>query len=226
MKDQPNSPIEKSAALNLFPTTVWAIQLKREAYEPINRDIQARLEAIRKGQPELAQTGQWQTAQDLHRHPELTGLADVITSVVREICDSLTLVYERVELTACWANVSNRGYPHRQHIHPNNYLSGAYYVRTAPGADSINFHDPRPQAGMIAPPARDQNRANPDTITLDVKDGMLAIFPAWLQHSVHPNMSNETRISVAFNIMFPEFGTAMAGPLWEGDAGTGEERSA
>ena len=65
-----------------------------------------------------------------------------------------------------------------------------------------------------------------DTITLDVKEGMLAIFPAWLQHSVHPNMSNETRISVAFNIMFPEFGTAMAGPLWEGDAGTGEERSA
>jgi hypothetical protein len=30
---------------------------------------------------------------------------------------------------------------HRAHSHPNNYLSAVYYVRTWPGADSINFHD-------------------------------------------------------------------------------------
>ena len=29
----------------------------------------------------------------------------------------------------------------------NNFLSGVYYVQTWPGADTINFHDPRPQAG-------------------------------------------------------------------------------
>ena len=74
---------------------------------------------------------------------------------------------------------------------------------------------------MIAPPARDQNHSNPDTITLDVREGMLALFPAWLMHSVNPNMSDETRVSVAFNIMFPSFGTTMAGPLWDGDTGTG-----
>ncbi|MGI9265217.1 MAG: 2OG-Fe(II) oxygenase family protein [Gammaproteobacteria bacterium] len=221
MKENPDSPIEKSGTLKLFPTYVWATQLKRSAFEPINADILGRLDKIQSAQPELAQAGQWQTAQDLHKHPELKGLTDVIGLAVKEICDSMTLIYDRFDITACWANVSHKGFPHRQHIHPNNYLSGAYYVRTAPGADSINFHDPRPQAGMIAPPARDQNRSNPDMITLDVREGMLALFPAWLLHSVNPNLSDEIRVSVAFNIMFPSFGTKMAGPLWQGDTGTG-----
>ena len=70
---------------------------------------------------------------------------------------------------------------------------------------------------MIVPPARDQDRANSDRISLDVAEGMIVIFPAWLSHSVDPNMSDSRRISVAFNIMFPEFGERMARPLWRGD---------
>ncbi len=70
---------------------------------------------------------------------------------------------------------------------------------------------------MIVPPARDQNRANPDMVSLDVRPGMLVMFPAWLQHSVPPNLSDEDRVSVAFNLMFPSFGTAMASPMWTGD---------
>lgn len=46
---------------------------------------------------------------------------------------------------------------------------------------------------------------------------MLVMFPAWLQHSVPPNLSDESRVSVAFNLMFPSFGTTMASPMWTGD---------
>jgi Putative 2OG-Fe(II) oxygenase len=35
------------------------------------------------------------------------------------------------------------------HQHPNNLLSGVYYVRTHPGADTMNFHDPRNQSASI-----------------------------------------------------------------------------
>jgi uncharacterized protein (TIGR02466 family) len=167
--------------------------------------------------PELRDAGQWQTGQDLHRQPELIGLTDVIVSAARGICDSLTIDYGEIRVTGCWANVSSHGYPHRQHIHPNNYLSGAYYVKTAAGADAIDFHDPRPQAGMVVPRARNQDLANPDRITLDVREGMLVMFPAWLPHSVPTNLSEGTRISVAFNLMFPDFGERMASPLWKGD---------
>jgi len=212
--------IEKSGVLKLFPTYVWATQLKPETYEPINRDILTRIKTIIGQRPEVGESGQWQTDQDLHRAPELAGLVDVIISVARGICDSLTIDYGEVRITGCWANVSSHGYPHRPHIHPNNYLSGAYYVKTAPGADAIDFHDPRPQAGLVVPQARNQDLANPDRITLDVSEGMLVMFPAWLQHSVPPNRSDVTRISVAFNLMFPDFGERMASPLWRGDTPT------
>lgn len=211
------SPVERSGVLKLFPTYVWATQLTAEVYRPINRDILGRLEIIRREQPQLDQSGQWQSAQDMQKYPEFAALVDIVKATAREICDSLTITYRELEITGCWANVSAPGYPHRQHLHPNNYLSGAYYVQTGAGADSISFHDPRPQAGLVVPPARDQNRANPDQVTLDVRDGMLVMFPAWLTHSVGPNMSRDTRVSVAFNLMFPDFGTRMANPLWQGD---------
>ena len=138
--------IKKSGVIRLFPTCVWATQLAPATYEPINREILSRLEMIRRERPDLADAGQWQTGQDLHRHPELQGLLEVITTTARRVCDSLTLIYDEIAVTGCWANVSQRGQGHRPHVHPNNYLSGAYYVRTAPGADGIEFHDPRPQA--------------------------------------------------------------------------------
>jgi len=212
--------IEKSGVLKLFPTYLWATQLGPGTYEPINRDILNRLDAIRKQNPQLDKAGQWQTEHDLHRHPELAALRDVILATARGICDSLTIEYGDIRITGCWANVSSHGYPHRQHIHPNNFLSGAYYVKTAAGADAIEFYDPRPQAGFMVPPARNQDRANSDRVTLDVREGMLIMFPAWLQHSVPPNMSEATRVSVAFNLMFPDFGERMASPLWKADAPT------
>lgn len=213
MSDAPANPVERSGVLQLFPTQVWASQLRAAFYEPLNEAILRRLDALRPAEA----LGQWQTRQDLHLDPAFAPLVQVLRQTARGICNALTLLYDDVQVTGCWANVSEHGQPHRPHIHPNNFLSGAYYVKTGAGADAIRFHDPRMQAGMIVPPARDQNRANPDTMTLDVRPGMLVMFPAWLQHSVPPNLSDESRVSVAFNLMFPSFGTTMASPMWTGD---------
>lgn len=218
MPDRADNPVAKSGVIKLFPTYVWATQLKPEVFEPINARIRTYLGELEASKPGLGELGQWQTDQDLHRQPAFAGLVQIITANARSICDSLTLLYDRLDITGCWANVSRKGFPHRQHTHPNNYLSGAYYVSTAPGADSISFHDPRPQASLVVPPARDQDRVNTDLVALDVSEGMLVVFPAWLEHSVSPNDSEATRISVAFNLMFPDFGSRMASPLWRGDA--------
>ncbi|MGH8628692.1 MAG: putative 2OG-Fe(II) oxygenase [Gammaproteobacteria bacterium] len=39
--------------------------------------------------------------------------------------------------TGCWANVNGIGASHGVHTHPNNFLSGVYYVQTQAGADTI-----------------------------------------------------------------------------------------
>src|SRR5439155_25432433 len=103
---------------------------------------------------------------------------------------------------------------HRSHSHPNNYLSGAYYVRTNPGADTINFHDPRSQAAVIRPPVTELTAENTDQVVVKVTDGTLLLFPSYLEHSVDATGADEERVSVSFNIMFSSFAQELSRPLW------------
>ncbi len=103
---------------------------------------------------------------------------------------------------------------HPIHYHPNNFLSGVYYVKTHEGENTINFHDPRNQTGVIRPPVTELTAENTDQVVVKVTDGTLLVFPAWLPHSVDANLGVGERISISFNIMFSSFTESMSGPLW------------
>jgi len=60
-----------------------------------------------------------------------------------------------------------------------------------PGADTINFHDPRNQIGIIRPPVVELTGENTDQVVVGVKKGTLLIFSAYLQHSVDANRSEQ-----------------------------------
>jgi hypothetical protein len=53
-------------------------------------------------------------------------------------------------------------------------------IRTHPGADTINFHDPRSQSGIIRPPVVELTAENTDQVVVRVKDGTMLVFPAYL----------------------------------------------
>jgi uncharacterized protein (TIGR02466 family) len=118
------------------------------------------------------------------------------------------------ELTGLWLNVAAPGGSVRMHSHPNNFLSGVYYVQVQPGADSINFHDPRPQTGIVRPPVTELTAYNTDQVVVPAEEGAMVIFPAWLTHSVDPNRSDRLRISASFNVMFSPYAETMGAPLW------------
>ena len=117
-----------------------------------------------------------------------------------------------LRVTGCWANVNPPGASHRMHAHPNNFLSGVYYVSVPAGADTINFHDPRPQTGQIRPPVTALTAENTDQVVVRIAEGTLLLFPAWLMHSVDANPTQERRVSVSFNLMFDS--PTLARPLW------------
>lgn len=202
----------------LFPTPVWSRQLAPETADPLNSELLA-LVARLQGNAGSDTGAQWQSQQHLHRLPECTGLSDQVISFADDVCDELTIVRESITVSACWANVVATGGSVRSHYHPNNYLSGSYYLQVDETNGAIEFNDPRAQSGIIVPPARDRDRANRDRDSISVRDGLLLIHPSWLMHAVPANRSKLPRISISFNLMFPDFGTRMTSPLWEGDAG-------
>lgn len=107
-----------------------------------------------------------------------------------------------------WPNVNRHGDYHGPHNHGWSYLSGTYYVqvpaeRPQDGEDSlhpaaITFSDPRHGAYRHSLAADPNAQAR---YTVHPRPGTLLMWPSTLTHYVHPNLSDETRISISFNVV-------------------------
>ncbi|MEE8150452.1 MAG: 2OG-Fe(II) oxygenase family protein [Nitrosomonadaceae bacterium] len=206
--------IEDSDILSIFPTFVWKIQSTPEFYEKVNTKI---LKALYQINPDLADIplgDSWQSNQQLHKREEFIDLVPRILTTAKTVLRFLKVSYDAVEITGCWANINSTGASHAIHSHPNNFLSGVYYVQTQAGADTINFHDPRPQTGIIRPPITELTAQNTDQVVVNVSKGTLLMFPAYLCHSVSRNESDNLRINISFNLMFSLFAENLSEPLW------------
>jgi uncharacterized protein (TIGR02466 family) len=206
--------IEASEVIPMFPTLAWKILLEAELRSAIDAKILAALAGIRRGLPRLEAGQGWQSEQTLHAREEFQELAACVGNAAKSILRFLRIGHEVCEITGCWATVLARGAAHKAHSHPNNFLSGVYYVRTRPGSDAINFHDPRTQAGVIRPPVVELTAENTDQVVVRVTNGTLLMFPSYLEHSVDANVNEEERISVSFNVMFSSFTEKLSKPLW------------
>ena len=198
----------------MFPTLVWKIQLKPDLHQTIGAKIVRALERMRRGLPQLEPGHGWQSEPVLHEREEFQQLAVCVKDAAKSVLRFLRIGYEHFEITGCWATVLAPGASHKLHSHPNNFLSGVYYVRTGEGADTINFHDPRSQASVIRPPVVELTGENTDQVVVRVSDGTLLLFPSWLEHSVDANRSDDERISISFNLMFSSFAQRLSKPLW------------
>jgi uncharacterized protein (TIGR02466 family) len=202
--------LEASEIHPMFPTFVWKLQLRRELVQPV-LDLIARL---RGPAAELAPGSAWQSAHDVHELPELRELVGCFHEAVRSVLRFLRIGNDDFAITGCWANLYAPGAAHRMHTHPNNFLSGVYYVRTAEGANTINFHDPRAQSAVIRPAVTALTGENTDQVVMPVEPGVLLLFPAYLPHSVDENRSTTVRASLSFNVMFRGFAETIAKPMW------------
>ena len=105
-----------------------------------------------------------------------------------------------------WANVSRDGDYNNVHNHPNCLWSGVYYVAEGkpdpdrPNNGKLELFDPRAGVNMIFI----ENTMLHGRYTIDPIPGLMVVFPAWLQHMVHPFFGKGERISVSFNVLIGE----------------------
>jgi len=206
--------LEASEVIPMFPSLVWKTRIESDLREAVRAGILRALADMRRDAPPLEPGQGWQSAQDFHEHEAMRELVSCIDHCATSVLRFLRIGTTQLEMTGCWATVLARGASHKLHSHPNNFLSGVYYVRTGEGADTINFHDPRSQAGIIRPPVVELTAENTDQVVVRVSDGTLLLFPSWLEHSVDANAGKDERISISFNLMFSSFAQRLSKPLW------------
>ncbi len=143
----------------------------------------------------------------LAENPAVEWLRACINKTVIDYLRHAGLDYQVNWTLQGWPNVNRSGDYHDPHNHPHAYLSGTYYVAVPdydaapqgradrrPGA--ISFYDPRGPANMTAIKGDPQIEAEH---TVRPRPGEILLWPAFLLHFVHPNLSDEPRISISFN---------------------------
>jgi uncharacterized protein (TIGR02466 family) len=200
----------------IFPTNIWVQDLAPAVAGPLNQRLADMLDKLTRPRPQLPPGSNWQTDQTLHKIPEFGDLMDAFLAASEEILNKIEAEHHGIEISGCWANISPKGAAHIPHYHPNNYLSGVYYVHTTEGAEKITFHEPSQINDIISPRVRGRNQYNYRDYSFPVKPGRLVIFPSWLTHSVPENTSDFLRISISFNIVFSDFAQTIATPKWQG----------
>ena len=142
-------------------------------------------------------------------HPAAVWLRDCVNVSVGDYFRHLNMDYDIRWSLQAWANVNRFGDYHDYHNHPHAYLSGTYYVRVPETREKLDtrgdlrpgrltLYDPRACTNMTA--IRGDPYIEPE-YTVEPKPGMILLWPAFVNHFVHPNLSKQARLSVSFNVM-------------------------
>jgi len=136
-------------------------------------------------------------------------LRECVNITVGDYFRHLEMNYDIRWSLQAWANVNRFTDYHDYHNHPHAYLSGTYYVRipselekletrrdSRPGR--LTLYDPRACANMTA--IKGDPYIEPE-YTVAPEAGMIVLWPAFVNHFVHPNLSKQPRLSVSFNVL-------------------------
>lgn len=120
-------------------------------------------------------------------------LASYESEMARMDCASLSgRGVGRRRLSGCWSIRLPQGGGHSNHLHPQGWISSAFYVAVPdapPRQGWLKFGEPRfPMPGC-----------DPDH-WIQPRPGLLALFPSFLWHGVEPiRTSNGERVTIAFD---------------------------
>ncbi len=181
-----------------------------------NARLMTNIERLTGSRPPVAPGATLQTDPDMQNRPEFAELTTLLRQAVGGGLEFMQIDYREFAITGCWANFNPPGGLNSAHTHPNNYLSGVYYVRTPGGADIIEFTDPEASRHRTDAACKAAQPLQWKSHDRSGQAGTPRALSRVALHSVPVNRTNEERVSIAFNANFLSFGETMSAPLWKG----------
>lgn len=137
---------------------------------------------------------------NLHLEEDYKDFCETILNFTKVMCsDIFCYVDLEPKITLMWATGTLPGTTIHRHYHPNSFFSGVYYPQNIQYS-SIRFKNPHNPT--IFPRFNNHNLYNSTSMEYTPEQGSVIIFPSDLEHDVLPNVSDQMRISIAFNIFF------------------------
>jgi len=102
-----------------------------------------------------------------------------------------------LELSGSWMNVYDTGDAQEWHCHGDAFISGCYYYRANGINGDISFRSSCPHMRAGDFPNGNFYKTN---LNYAPCNGVLLLFPGWLEHKVQVNETDERRVCIAFDL--------------------------
>ena len=186
-----------------FPTPVWTTQIN--SYESTNLKIYNYIKNLQKNDSEglnKSNTKGWHSKNFTLTDESVIAFINLLSPTINQTLIDMNwdLKNQETKITSMWSIINKKEASNARHIHGNNFISAAYYVKAPNNCGKIVFYDPRSAPVFNAPDNKGANNLNSNAHSIEPKEGLLVLFPSYLHHSVENNMSEDERIVVSFNI--------------------------
>jgi len=186
-----------------FSTPVWINQI--ENYQAVNEGIFQFIKKLQSENPEGIHKSNiygWHSPNFKLTDNDPKTFVNLITPSLQEAITDMgwDMNNQEVKISEMWSIINKLHASNASHIHGNSFLSAAYYVRAPKNCGNILFHDPRSAPVYHYPTIEKPNNLNSNTVSITPKEGLLVLFPSYINHSVGSNSSNEERIVISFNV--------------------------
>jgi predicted Zn-dependent protease len=126
--------------------------------------------------------------------PEIRAFFQAIDTPIRAHIAAIGEGARNYAISGAWSVRLNQQGFHTDHVHPEGWLSSAFYVRTPQGQGHegwIKFGEP---GTPTAPPLGPEHLIRPEP-------GMLVLFPSYMWHGTAPFSAEATRLTCAFDLV-------------------------
>ena len=185
---------------NLWPTPYWYTQIwefmRSETRVTFNEDFTSWIIGeMKKESVVKSNRGGWQS----ELYDSKNDMFEPLIKEIKEFCGHLPLNIKEIIIPQLWVNVNKKGNWNIIHQHAQYDLSGTYYVKVPKDSGRLVFRDPRPAA--IGNKFLLNRFDKGEFKNINVMEGLLAIWPAYLDHFVEPSNTDKERISISFDII-------------------------
>tara|TARA_B110000503_G_C7068873_1_gene380013 strand:- start:124 stop:738 length:615 start_codon:yes stop_codon:yes gene_type:complete len=133
-------------------------------------------------------------------------LEDPKYSRIKEVCLDHAQTYftevmkydYKLHMTNSWLNVTQSNQEHMLHNHTNSIVSGVLYIKSSDSTPSISFNNLTPTF-LLNLKASENTMFNSMEWEIPAEDNCIILFPSQCFHYVKKNISNNERVSIAFN---------------------------
>tara|TARA_B100000579_G_C22436888_1_gene668024 strand:- start:21 stop:623 length:603 start_codon:yes stop_codon:yes gene_type:complete len=194
---------KNSDLLLMFPTPIWTSMVQNS--DEINDKMYNYIKSLQSKNEEGINKSNiegWHSEYFNLELEEPRFFLNSISSDLNKVFEDMgwDLQKQKIKVTSMWSIINKKNSSNARHIHSNNYISAAYYVKAPKNCGNIIFYDPRSEAVFRHPIINKPNKLNTNSFSIEPKEGLLVLFPSYLNHSVDLNNSDEERMVISFNI--------------------------